>query len=150
MTRGEKAEALFLAGHNCPQSVVLAFADKLPMDEKTAARLMSAFGGGVSRMREICGAASGMMFVLGALEGYDDPADDAGKTALYTHGQSLIKAFAEQNGKGSFICADILGKPRVPSPPVPEARTPGYYQSRPCAKIVRAAAEVLAEYLGET
>ena len=59
MTRGEKAEALFLEGYNCPQSVVLAFADKLPMDAETAARLVSAFGGGMSRMREVCGAGVG-------------------------------------------------------------------------------------------
>ena len=111
MTRGEKAEALFLEGYNCPQSVVLAFADKLPMDAETAARLVSAFGGGMSRMREVCGAASGMLFVLGALEGYANPADTDGKTALYTHGQALIRAFAETNGKGSFICADILASP---------------------------------------
>ena len=150
MTRGEKAEALFLSGYNCPQSVVLAFSDKLPLDEKAAAMLVSGMGGGVCRMREICGAASGMVLVLGALRGYSDPADDAGKAALYAEGQRLVKAFAERNGKGSFICADILGKPRAPEPPVPEARTEGYYKSRPCAKVVRAAAEVLAEYLGET
>ena len=150
MTRGEKAEALFLEGYNCPQSVVLAFADKLPMDAETAARLVSAFGGGMSRMREVCGAASGMLFVLGALEGYANPADTDGKTALYTHGQALIRAFAETNGKGSFICAEILGKPRVPEPPVPEARTESYYKARPCGKIVRAAADALGRYLGET
>ena len=91
MTRGEKAEALFLEGYNCPQSVVLAFADKLPMDAETAARLVSAFGGGMSRMREVCGAASGMLFVLGALEGYANPADTDGKTALYTHGQRFMR-----------------------------------------------------------
>lgn len=149
MTRGEKAEQLFLEGYNCPQTVVLAFADRLGIEEKTLAQMVSAFGGGVCRMREMCGAVSGMMFILGMLEGYSAPEDTEGKTALYTHGQQLINVFAAKNGKGSYICADILGKPRGPEPPVPEARTESYYHNRPCAKIVRAAAEVLSEYLGE-
>ena len=149
MTRGEKAEALFLVGYNCPQSVVLAFADRLGMEEETLARMVSAFGGGICRMREMCGAASGMMFILSMQEGYSSPEDSEGKSALYAHGQQLITAFAERNGKGSYICADILGKPRGPELPSPEARTESYYHNRPCAKIVRAAAEVLSEYLGE-
>ncbi len=149
MTRGEKAEQFFLEGYNCPQTVVLAFADRLGMDEKVLAQMVSAFGGGVCRMREMCGAASGMMLILGMLEGYSSPEDTEGKTALYTHGQELLRAFAARNGKGSYICADILGKPRIPEPPVPEERSEGYYRSRPCAEIVRAAAEVLSEYLGE-
>lgn len=149
MTRGEQAEQLFLTGYNCPQSVALAFADRLGIEKETLARMVSPFGGGCCRMREICGAASGMMLILGLTEGYADPTDGEGKAVLYAHGQQLLRAFAERNGKGSYICADILAKPRAPEAPIPEARTAGYYQKRPCAKIVRAAAEVLAEYLGE-
>lgn len=147
--RGKRAEKLFLSGYNCPQSVALAFADLSGMDADELAKTVSGFGGGICRMREMCGAVSGMMFILGRLEGYSSPEDDAGKTALYTTGQQLIQKFAANNGHDSYICADILGKPRDPEPPVPEARTEGYYQNRPCAQIVRAAAEVLSAYLGK-
>lgn len=145
--RGKRAEELFLSGYNCPQSTALAFADLAGMEESELAKTVSAFGGGICRMREMCGAVSGMMFILGRLEGYSSPEDDEGKTELYTTGQQLIQQFAARNGHDSYICADILGKPRGPEPPVPETRTAMYYHSRPCAKIVRAAAEVLAEYL---
>ncbi len=75
-------------------------------------KMVSPFGGGICRIREVCGAVSGMMFVLGSLEGYTSPEDNEGKAALYYTGQTLVKKFTERNGKGSFICADILDKPR--------------------------------------
>lgn len=147
--RGERAAAYFLDGYNCPQSVVLAFSDLLGMDETLLTKMVSPFGGGICRIREVCGAVSGMMFVLGSLEGYTSPEDNEGKAALYYTGQTLVKKFTERNGKGSFICADILDKPRGADIPQPELRTENYYHHRPCAEIVRAAAEVLSEYLGQ-
>ena len=79
MTRGEKAKALFEKGYNCCQAVTLSFSDVLGLEEKTLAALASGFGGGMGRMREVCGAVSGMLLVLGTLDGYDTPGDDAGK-----------------------------------------------------------------------
>ncbi len=147
--RGEKAANLFLDGYNCPQSVALAFSDLLEIDKTLLTKMVSPFGGGICRMREVCGAVSGMIFVLGMLEGYTSPEDNAGKAELYYTGQTLTKKFTERNGHGSFICADILNKPRGADIPQPELRTESYYHHRPCAEIVRAAAETLSEYLGK-
>ena len=96
--RGKRAEELFLSGYNCPQSVALAFADLSGMDADELAKTVSGFGGGICRMREMCGAVSGMMFILGRLEGYSSPEDDAGKTALYTTGQQLIRSSQQLMG----------------------------------------------------
>ena len=65
MTRPEKAVRFFLDGCNCSQSVVLAFCDETGLDEKTALRLSSPFGGGTGRLREVCGTVSGASMVLG-------------------------------------------------------------------------------------
>ena len=73
MGRKEKAEELFTQGYNCAQAVFLTYADRMDMDEKTAAKLASSFGGGMGCLREVCGAVSGMFMVTGMLYGYDDP-----------------------------------------------------------------------------
>ncbi|MBQ5389624.1 MAG: C_GCAxxG_C_C family protein [Clostridia bacterium] len=93
MEHSEKAAGLFLSGYNCAQSVAVAFCDVTGQDEKLAARLASPFGGGMGRMREVCGAVSGMLMVLGALYGYDDPTEKDGKKQLYTDVQALADKF---------------------------------------------------------
>lgn len=146
--RESLARENFRAGHNCPQSVVLAFSDVLGeqgVDGRTAARLASPFGGGMGRMREVCGAVSGMLMVLGVVEGYDDPTDDAAKTALYEHVQELAGRFRDE--QGSILCRDLLGLGDGPDAPVPERRTEAYYQARPCAELCACAARILAEHL---
>ena len=79
MTHGEKAEALFYEGYNCSQSVLLAFSDVTGLEERTAAMLASSFGGGLGRLREVCGAVSGGAMVLGLVCGYSDPKDAQAK-----------------------------------------------------------------------
>ena len=76
MDHGMKAAELFLGGYNCAQSVVVAFCDVTGLEVDFAAKLASSFGGGMGRMREVCGAVSGMLMVLGLLYGYDTPGDD--------------------------------------------------------------------------
>ena len=122
MDHGERAAELFLSGYNCAQSVAVAFCDVTGMDEKTAARMASAFGGGMGRMREVCGAVSGMLMVLSVLYGYDTPGDDVSKKELYTRVQALAGRFREE--VGSIICREILKNP--PSDPNPSPRTEDY------------------------
>ena len=143
MERHIRAGELFLSGYNCAQSVAMAFADLMGMDEKTAARASSAFGGGIGRMREVCGAVSGMMMVLSVLYGYDQPEDNAGKRELYRHVQALAGQFREE--VGSIICREILGNP--PSTPDPTPRTQEFYAQRPCARMVMTAARLLEEFI---
>lgn len=143
MDHSMKAAELFLSGWNCAQSVALAFCDVTGLDEKTAARMVSSFGGGMGRMRQVCGSVSGMLMVLGLLYGYDEASDQTGKKALYTEVQALAGKFQAQ--VGSIICREILKNP--PADPNPSPRTAEYYQKRPCARMVATAAGLMDEFI---
>lgn len=141
------AEELFLQGYNCSQSVLAAFSDELGLDRETALKLSSSFGGGMGRLREVCGAVSGMFMVAGLKYGYDDPKDGIAKTRHYQRIQTLAQRFKEENG--SIVCRELLGLPNDQDSPVPEKRTQEYYQKRPCVQLVRCAAEIIQEYMEE-
>ena len=145
MDHGIKAAELFLSGYNCAQAVAVAFTDVTGLPEQQAAKMASAFGGGMGRLREVCGAVSGMLLVLGTLEGYEAPGDDGAKKRLYSRVQELAKEFQAENG--SIICREILKNP--PSDPNPSPRTEAYYAQRPCARMVLTAARLLDRYLAE-
>lgn len=141
---GETARRLFEEGYNCAQSVFAAFCDETGMDRASALKLSSSFGGGMGRLREVCGAVTGMFMVAGLLYGYDETADDDLKAAHYRLIQELALAFREKNG--SFICRELLGlQEEGVSAPVPEKRTQAYYQARPCSELVACAADMLDE-----
>ena len=142
---GKIAEELFRSGCNCSQAVVAAFEDVTGFDRETSLKVASALGGGMCRMREVCGAVSGAMVVLGMAMGDDTDSDREKKAELYKMGQ----AFAESvRGEiGSIVCRELLGLPDGKSEAVPEARTDAYYKKRPCAEIVRIAAEELEKFL---
>ena len=137
------AAELFLEGFNCAQAVAVAFTDVTGMDKKEAAKLAAPFGGGMGRMREVCGAVSGMFMVLGALYGYDNSDADAKKKETYQQVQALAAQFKEENG--SIICREILKNP--PSDPNPSPRTAEYYAKRPCARMVMTAARLMDEFI---
>ena len=145
MDHGIKAAELFLSGYNCAQAVAVAFCDVTGWTEQQAAKMASAFGGGMGRMREVCGAVSGMLLVLGTLDGYDTPGDDVSKKRLYSQVQELAGGFRAENG--SIICREILKNP--PSDPTPTTRTAEFYAQRPCARMVLTAARLLDAYLEE-
>ena len=143
--KGEEAKALFEQGYNCAQAVVCAFAPEMGLTRETAARLASAFGGGLGRLRETCGTVSGMAFVIGMLRGYQDPQDIAGKKETYALMQTLAGRFREKNG--SLICRELLGLDKAEGSPEPSPRTPEYYRKRPCGELARCAAAILEEEL---
>lgn len=143
MNHGERAAELFLQGYNCSQAVVVAFCDLTGLTPEYAARMASSFGGGMGRMREVCGAVSGMLMVAGLLYGYDTPGDDVSKKAHYQLVQHLAGQFRER--EGSIICREILKNP--PSDPTPTPRTADFYKKRPCARLVALAGEILDEYI---
>ena len=142
----EKAVSLFKQGYNCAQAVAGAFAPDMGMSEKDAVKMASAFGGGMGRMREVCGAVSGMFMVLGVLRGYDDPRDNGAKKVLYSRVQELAARFREDNN--SIICRELLGI-RPENSPVPTPRTEQFYTKRPCTALVADAARILSEFLSE-
>ena len=145
MTKRELGEAYFKEGYNCSQAVALAFHEEMGLDEQTAVRLASAFCGGMGRLREVCGAVSGMFMVLGAVNGYADASDNAAKKALYADVQALAARFRERNR--SIVCRELLGLPGAEKDPTPDARTEAYYKKRPCAMLVGDACEFLEDYL---
>ena len=144
MDHADRAAALFLSGYNCAQSIAVAFSDVTGMDETTSARIVSGFGGGMGRLREVCGAVSGMITVASYLYGYAPP-DPVAKKQCYTMVQELAEKFRMQNG--SIVCREILKNP--PSDPNPTPRTEEYYQQRPCARMVMVAAQILDEYISQ-
>ena len=144
MDHSIKAGELFLSGASCSQAVVLAFSDVTGLDERLSLRVSASFGGGMGRMREVCGAVSGMLIVLGLLYGYEEPGEkDCNKKAYYPVVQELAGKFREECG--SIICREILKNP--PSDPNPTPRTAEFYKQRPCARMVMVAARILDEYI---
>lgn len=137
----------FMAGYGCCQSVVAAFAPMYGVPQQTALRMAAGFGGGVGRMRMMCGAASGLVMLAGLELGAVEGSDAAGKTACYKLVQELCASFKAANG--SLICAEILGLNGVKAECsyVPSPRTAEYYRTRPCAAKVESAARMFAEYL---
>lgn len=146
MDHGIKAAELFLSGSNCAQAVVVAFCDVTGLTPEFSAKMASSFGGGMGRLREVCGAVSGMLMVAGLLYGYEDPGeDDVNKKAHYQLVQELAGKFREQ--AGSIVCREILKNP--PSDPNPTPRTEEFYKKRPCARMVILAAEILDDYIAQ-
>lgn len=141
----KRAMELFKEGYNCSQSVIGAFAEELGMDFETAVRLSSSFGGGMGRLREVCGAVTGMFMAAGLKYGYSNPDADQTKKEHYQRIQLLAQQFKEANG--SIICRDLLALQEGASVPTPEKRTEQYYQTRPCVELVGHAAELMEEYL---
>ena len=144
MTRPEQAEKLFREGYNCAQAAFLPFAEECGLSRETAAALASSFGGGMGRLREVCGAVSGIFLAAGLLCGYSDPKDPVAKKAHYELIQRLAARYREENG--SIVCRELLGLPAGPDSPTPEARTGTYYKKRPCPELVRRAAEIPVSY----
>lgn len=147
MTKGELAEQFFREGYNCSQSVLLAFSDEIGLKPDVAARIASAFGGGVGRMREMCGTVTGMYLALGLMNGYSDPKDISAKRDLYADVQALAEIFRKDNG--SILCRELLSGAGISIQDTPQAeiRTTAYYQKRPCAKLCAYAAQLLDDFL---
>lgn len=144
MSKKEKAMSLFKEGYNCSQSVFGAFAEELGLDFETALKISSSFGGGMGRMREVCGAVSGMFMAAGMKCGYSSPKDTQAKTNHYKLIQDLAAEFKKSNG--SIVCRELLGLEGKDNNYVPSERTKEYYKKRPCAELVGEAAEILENY----
>ena len=139
------ARNFFTEGYNCAQAVALAYADIIDLDKQTIARMAASFGGGLSRLREVCGAVSGMAFVAGALIPADNPQNTIAKRENYTLMQSFAEGFRKENG--SIICRELLGLTQTKDEPTPSERTAEYYRKRPCVEYVAIAARIIGEYL---
>ena len=144
MDHSIRAAELFCQGYNCAQAIAVAFSDVTGLEPAYAAKMASSFGGGIGRLREVCGAGSGRVLVAGILYGYESP-DSALQKAHYELVQELVEEFRQQ--VGSIVCRDILKNP--PTDPTPSPRTAEYSSQRPCARMVYTAAQVLDDYIAQ-
>ena len=145
MTRKEQAIEYFKQGYNCSQAVVLTFKDVLTIDAEELCKIASPFGGGLSRMRETCGAVSGMVLVLGNLIGYSTAEMGEKKHELYKNTQEILKIFEKRYG--SLTCRTLLNLSVQHDDPKPSPRDHSFFNKRPCPELIGGAAEILEEYL---
>ena len=146
--RVSRAVDYFMQGYGCCQSVVAAFSDLYGMDEEMALKVGAGFGGGVGRLRMMCGAVSGLVVLAGLDCGENDGSNREGKSACYKVVQDMLEQFKQANG--SIICAEILGlqgHEKAVSTYEASPRTAEYYKTRPCAAKVESAARIFANYL---
>ena len=143
----EEARALFYEGANCAQAVLGAFADECGLTREQALLLGSSFGGGMGRLREVCGAVSGMFMVAGLKLGYADLHAKTKKDQHYALIQKLAEEFKRCTGSNSIICRELLGLPHGPDSSVSDSRTPEYYRKRPCVELVVIAARIMEKQL---
>ncbi len=143
----EQAMANFAAGYNCCQAVLLAFSDFTGLETELASTIAAPLGGGMGRLREVCGAVSGMFLVSGFLtDGASDIANREAKKQCYATVQGLASEFRASNG--SIICRELLSSDVVSDKSsVPAERTAEYYKKRPCKELVGDAARIVAEYI---
>ncbi len=135
-----KAREYFLEGYNCSQSVFAAFHEDIEMDEETALKASCGLGGGIGRLREVCGAVCGAAMLCGFTESADN------KAAVYKKVQEIAEEFKKNND--TYICRELLElKKGAPTPHTPDERTAEYYKSRPCLRLVEEVAEIVENML---
>ena len=140
-----KAVENFKQGYNCAQSVFLAFAEECGFGKETALKLSSSFGGGMGRLREVCGAVTAMFAIAGIKKGYSSANDDDAKAKHYELIQSLAEEFKIQHN--TIICRELLGLEDGADSPTPSKRTEQYYQERPCEDFIATAAKIIEDKL---
>ena len=143
-----RAKGYFESGYNCAQAVVMTFDDVMGLSVDQLARLTAPFGGGMGRMREVCGTVSGMTFLAGAIKPSADPSNLEERKENYALVQLFAEKFRQENGE--IVCRRLLGLEPIAErneTPMPSARTAEYYRKRPCVEYVAIAARIVAEHL---
>lgn len=143
-TNEQIAREHFTSGYNCAQSVFLTYAEKYGFDKDTALKLSSSFGGGMGRMREVCGAVSAMFMIAGLENGYTENNNDEIKAEHYTRIQTLANEFKKKNG--TIICRELLGADADDNP-IPSKRTSQYYEERPCEELIADACKIIDKFI---
>lgn len=144
-SRVEEAVKTFESGYGCAQSVFVTYADLFGIDRETALKLSSPMGGGIGRMREVCGTVSSMALLAGLKEGNIDPSDEEGRERIYLLVRKMSDLFREENG--TIICRELLGLEEMEQSAKPGKRTKEYYESRPCSRLVACAAKIVEDML---
>lgn len=145
MTKVYEAVNNFEKGYNCSQAVFLAYANRYGINEELALRMASSFGGGMGRLREVCGAVTAMFAIAGLERGYTDFDNDDLKAKHYEFIQFLAQKFREKNN--SIICRELLGLDGDIISSAPTKRTKEFYETRPCGDFIKIASEIIEEYV---
>jgi len=145
-TKSNKAKELFKSGYNCSQAVLGVFCEELGLDFETAMKTACPFGGGMGRMREVCGTVSGMFMASGLAFAKSDNSPQT-KAQQYKIVQELAKRFKDKNG--SIICRELLQGVDASNNPIPSERNGEYYKKRPCVELVGDAVEILEQFINE-
>ncbi len=145
MENSKKAKEYFKSGYNCAQSVFVTYCEQFNIDKKTALKLSSSFGGGMGRLREVCGAVSSMFAILGLKKGYTDNNNDTLKAEHYALIQKAAEEFKKEHK--TIICRELLNLDEQKSNPTPSKRTEEYYKSRPCEDFIETACEIIDKYI---
>lgn len=147
VSRVEQAVSTFEEGYTCAQAVFATYADLFGMDRETALKLASPMGGGIGRMREVCGVVSAMALLAGLKDGNTDPANEEGKEKIYLLTRQMAEKFKEKHG--TIICRELLGIQGMEKSARPSERTKTYYSERPCSRLVATASRIVEEVLLE-
>lgn len=147
MTKAEKAKELFLMGYNCAQATFGAFAEDYGLNLDVAMTLSAGLGGGIGRLRETCGAVTGATLAVSLAMGSFDLNNPDAKTQVYKEIRKVVEIFESETG--TIVCADMLGVPRRGDDATALARTPEYYQKRPCADLVYLAADAADKIIND-
>jgi C_GCAxxG_C_C family probable redox protein len=146
MHPNEKAAQLFAAGYSCSQAVFVSRAERYDLPTETALKLSAAFGGGLGRQGEICGAASGALMVIGLENGQTTPEDKAAKEHTY----ELVRRFSAEfiRRTGALHCSELLGC-QIGTPEGMQYAQEKALFATVCPKLVAEASQILSEMLDE-
>jgi C_GCAxxG_C_C family probable redox protein len=146
MKKADHAASVFADGFNCAQAVFSSVAPGLGLDEGTAARIATAFGGGMARMGGTCGVVTGAFMALGLARGNSLPADKETKEMTYVIALEFVKRFMERNG--SIACRDLLGCDIGTHEGHERAKQQGLFDTV-CSKLVKDSVEMLEDMLSK-
>jgi C_GCAxxG_C_C family probable redox protein len=140
VSKVELAVATFGEGFNCSQAVLSAFAPDLGLDRETALRVSGAFGAGIARMGQTCGAVSGALMVLGFKYSQVEAGDKPAKEKMYAIAREFMARFEARNG--SILCRELLGYDISTPEGMQLIREKGLFVSL-CPKLVGDAIEIV-------
>ena len=143
MDKIETAKSLFKQGFNCSQALFGAYSIKLGLKQETAFKIASAFGGGIGRMGETCGAVTGAFMIIGLKYGMTDAKNKKSKMKTYEVVEKFINKFKSRNN--SITCRELLGFDmssfKTLSPDLSKI------VMERCPKLLRDSAEIIDEIL---
>ena len=140
----ERAVSVFKEGFSCSQAVLSTYGTHFGLDREIALRVSGAFGGGMGRMGETCGAVTGAFMVIGLKYGKTIVGDEESKEKAYRLVNEFVEKFKSRNG--SIVCRELLGCDLS----TPEGRRlvkEKKLVTTLCPKFVQDAAEIIEQIL---